>query len=63
MAKFRNDNTEGYSESDLESLNEIWDIYRNNERYSDWDDGNLAEKIMEQYDSSAPWDIGDPFTV
>jgi len=63
MVKFRQDNTEGYSESDLAALNVMWEVYRSDERYSHWDDSNLAEKLMEQYDSGTPWDLGDPLTV
>ncbi|MDD2246357.1 MAG: hypothetical protein PHC39_04665 [Proteiniphilum sp.] len=58
--KYTDENTEGYSKSDLESLNEMWDIYRHDDRYSEWDDQNLSEKIMERYDSSQGWDLGDP---
>ena len=60
VKKFRDDNTDGYSESDLEALNQVWETYRNDERYSEIDDQNLSEKILEQYDSSVPWDLGDP---
>jgi hypothetical protein len=60
IKRFRDDNTEGYSESDLESLNEMWEYYRNDERYALYDDKNISEKILEQYDSGVPWDIGDP---
>jgi len=60
MAKFNNENTEGYSESDLECLNEMWYAYRKDERYSEWDDQNLSEKIMDRFNSSQGWDLGDP---
>jgi hypothetical protein len=58
--KFNDENTEGYTESDLESLNEMWEYYRHDSRYAHIDDSNLSEKILEQYDSSVPWDLGDP---
>ena len=60
VKKYTDENTDEYSESDLESLNEIWDTYRADSRYSEIDDQNLSEKILEQYDSSVPWDLGDP---
>ena len=60
MAKFTDENTDGYSESDLDALNQMWDVYRNDDRYSEWDDQNLSEKILERYDSSQGWDLGDP---
>ena len=60
MAKYTDENTEGYSDSDLECLNQMWDVYRNDDRYSEWDDQNLSEKILERYDSSQGWDLGDP---
>ena len=60
MAKYTDENTDGYSESDLDALNQMWDVYRNDDRYSEWDDQNLSEKILERYDSSQGWDLGDP---
>lgn len=60
MQKFRDDNTDGYSDSDLDALNQMWETYRHDPRYSHIDDQNLSEKILEQYDSSVPWDLGDP---
>jgi hypothetical protein len=59
MRKFTDENTEGYSESDLDALNQMWETYRKDKRYSHIDDQNLSEKIMEQYDSAVPWDLGD----
>ena len=60
MIKYTDENTDEYSQSDLESLNEMWNVYRADPRYSEIDDQNLSEKILEQYDSSVPWDLGDP---
>ena len=60
MSKYTDENTEGFSASDLESLNEMWDVYRPDPRYANIDDQNLSEKILNQYESSVPWDLGDP---
>jgi hypothetical protein len=58
--KFTDENTQGYDAEDLDSLNEMWDRYRPDESYDYCDDQALAEKILAQYDSSVPWDLGDP---
>lgn len=58
--KYTDENTDGYPESDLDFLNKMWDTYRHDSRYSHIDDSTLSEKILEQYDSSVPWDLVDP---
>lgn len=61
--RFTRENTDNCSDEDLSALNEMWEYYRKDTRYSAMADRDLFEKILEQYASSSPFEIGDELTV
>lgn len=62
MTRFRQDNTDGYSDADLAALNEAFDEivsanydYRHDANCKSWQD-SVAEKLLARYDNGVRGD-------